>query len=137
MTFSLGDLEVLARTVFGEARGQEFKGQLAVAWVVRNRAARPQRFAPTIAGVCLQPAQFSCWNRSDPNFSRLVSVSLPDPAYVTALAAAGMVLTDQATDPTGGADHYVADYIKAPSWTRLMKQTIKIGVHVFYRELAA
>lgn len=134
MTFSLGDLEVLARTVFGEARGQEFKGQLAVAWVVRNRAARPQRFAQTIAGVCLQPAQFSCWNRSDPNFVRLVSVALPDAAYVTALAAAGMVLTDQAPDPTGGADHYYASHIKPPAWSKAMKQTARIGAHIFWKE---
>jgi N-acetylmuramoyl-L-alanine amidase len=134
MIFTTSDLEILARTGFGEARGQDFKGQLAVAWVVRNRAARPQRFSQTIAGVCLAPVQFSCWNRSDPTFVRMVTVTLPDPAYATALAAAATVLTDHALDPTGGADHYCATSIPTPPWARLMHRTVQIGDHVFYKE---
>lgn len=135
MNFSAGDLNILARTVFGEARGQSFNGQVAVAWVVRNRTARPARFAPTITGVCLAPVQFSCWNRGDASFVRLVSVEPPDPAFVVALAAAGMVLTDTLPDPTGGADHYHATYVK-PSWAAKMYRTIQIGAHIFYKENA-
>ena len=135
VSFTAGDLDVLARTVFGEARGQEFKGQLAVAWVVRNRVARGKRFSPTIAGVCLAALQFSCWNRNDPSFMRLMTVSVPDPAFVTALAAAGMVLTDQAPDPTMGADHYHATYV-TPTWAKEMRKTVQIGAHIFYREVA-
>lgn len=135
MIFDAGDLDVLARTVFGEARGQVFQGQVAVAWVVRNRASRPGRFAAGVAGVCLQPVQFSCWNRNDPSFIRLVTVNLPDPSFVTALAAAGMVLTDHVPDPTGGADHYHATYV-SPPWAKSMKRTVQIGAHIFYREKA-
>jgi spore germination cell wall hydrolase CwlJ-like protein len=133
VTFTSADLHILARTIFGEARGQDFEGQIAVAWVVRNRVARPRRFAPTVAGVCLSPMQFSCWNRADPTFERMVMVEIPDPAYVTALAAAGMVLTDRAPDPTGGADHYHATYVQ-PYWARTMTRTVQLGAHVFYKE---
>lgn len=134
MNFSSADLEILARTIFGEARGQDFKGQLAVAWVVRNRTMRPARFAPTVAGVCLAPLQFSCWNRTDPTFVRMVTVTLPDPAYVVALAAAATVLTDHALDPTGGADHYHATSIPPPAWARTMRLTVQLGDHLFYKE---
>ena len=131
--FDAGDFDVLARTVFGEARGQGFDGQIAVAWVIRNRAARPGRFAAGIAAVCLQPVQFSCWNRNDPSFIRLITVALPDPAFVSALAAAATVLTDHAPDPTGGADHYHATYV-SPSWAKAMTRTVQIGAHIFYKE---
>lgn len=134
MIFNAADFDILARTIFGEARGQSFEGQVAVGWVIRNRTARPRRFQPTVASVCLAPKQFSCWNRDDPTFVRMVTVQTPDPAYVSALAAAGMVLTDRVSDPTGGADHYFAEYIQTPSWAKAMKQTAKIGAHVFFKE---
>ena len=35
-------LDLLARTVWGEARGECFRGKLAVAWVARNRAEHPR-----------------------------------------------------------------------------------------------
>lgn len=140
MNFTTSDLLILARTIFGEARGQAFEGQVAVAWVVRNRMARGKRFAPTISGVCLAHKQFSCWNRDDPTFVRMVTVELPDPAYVSAIAAAGMVLTERLPDPTFGADHYFTA-IKPPSasvwpprWALSMKRTAQIGDHVFYKE---
>lgn len=140
MTFTASDLAILARTVFGEARGQEFTGQVAVAWTVRNRAARPDRFGKTIAAVCLAPKQFSCWNRDDPTFVRMVTVESPDPAYVAALAAAGLVLTERMPDPTLGADHYFTVAAPRegmpwpPAWSRAMKRTVTIGDHVFYKE---
>jgi spore germination cell wall hydrolase CwlJ-like protein len=63
----------------------------------------------------------------------MVTVEIPDPAYVTALAAAGMVLTDRAPDPTGGADHY-ARFDISPYWARTMTRTVQLGAHVFYKE---
>lgn len=139
-SFSTSDLDILARTIFGEARGQAFEGQLAVAWTVKNRTLRPSRFAPTASQVCLAHKQFSCWNREDPTFIRMVTVSTPDPAYVTALAAAGLVLTEQAKDPTGGADHYCTvksprpGMIWPPFWSKSMKRTAVIGDHQFFKE---
>lgn len=142
MTFSPADLDVLARTIYGEARNQPFEGQLAVAWVIRNRTARALRFGATIAEVCLKPLQFSCWNRNDPNFAKVVTVHEPDLALTKAGAAARMVLTELSGDPTFGADHYFTtnpppgETKWPPEWAAGMKRTAIIGDHVFYREQA-
>jgi spore germination cell wall hydrolase CwlJ-like protein len=63
----------------------------------------------------------------------MVTVEIPDPAFVMAMAAAGMVLTDRAPDPTGGADHYHATYVN-PYWAPRMTRTVQIGAHIFYKE---
>lgn len=67
MTLTAGDIDILARTIYGEARGEPWEGKIAVAWVVRNRAERGGWWGDTIREVCLKPWQFSCWNETDPN----------------------------------------------------------------------
>src|SRR5262245_52710004 len=54
-----------AMTVWAEARGEPYAGQVAVARVIRNRV--HQGWAKDVVGVVLQPHQFSCWNTIDPN----------------------------------------------------------------------
>lgn len=66
------DTDILARTIYGEARGESISGQEAIASVILNRVAFAKRrgrywWGNTIAGVCLAPWQFSCWNENDPN----------------------------------------------------------------------
>ena len=57
------DLFTLARTVYGEARGESDQGRAAVAHVVLNRFRSDKWFsAGTIEAVCRKPSQFSCWN---------------------------------------------------------------------------
>jgi spore germination cell wall hydrolase CwlJ-like protein len=40
MTATVRDRDILARTLYGEARGESFAGQIAVAWTIRNHAQR-------------------------------------------------------------------------------------------------
>src|SRR5690606_14794420 len=51
------DLNLLARLIHGEARGEPYIGQVAVGAVVLNRVRDP-RFPNTIAGVIYQPGAF-------------------------------------------------------------------------------
>lgn len=52
-------LEVIAKTLYGEARGEGIPGLRAVATVIYYRAkGKPENFVD----VCLKPKQFSCWN---------------------------------------------------------------------------
>jgi N-acetylmuramoyl-L-alanine amidase len=138
--FNPRDLDILARTLHGEARGEPTDGQIAVAWVIRNRASRA-RFAGDLAcragateKVCLAPWQFSCWNKGDPNRALLLTADIP--AHAAQLAVAGGVLEGTIPDPTGGADHYYTEAapvwagVWPPSWAAGMpKRTI--GAHVF------
>ena len=69
------DFEIMAKTIYGEARGETREGQIAVACVIFNRFRSGKWFsAKTLAGVCLKPLQFSCWNKSDPNSQILANL---------------------------------------------------------------
>jgi len=134
------DLDVLSRTLYGEASNQDWSGLIAVAFVIMNRAKRPNRFGQGVIGVCLRPKQFSCWNDNDPNRIRLMRVTCETPAFVRCIAAAASVLSNSVTDITGGSDHYHTVQAPAntgnwpPAWARQMTRTVTIGDHVFYRE---
>jgi len=136
---SFYDLEIFVRTVFGEARGEPWRGKIAVAWVIRNRAEldlgrdnRPDWWGEGIAGVCLKPWQFSCWNAKDPMRPKIEaanSLKLTD-----CLRACFAVLTDEEPDPTHGSTHYFADYLNPiPKWAEGRTPTTVIGRHIFHR----
>lgn len=136
ISLNKGDVDALARTIYGESRGEELAGMHAVGWVVVNRVRRgAPRFPSTVAGVVKQRHQFTCWSPTDPNAKLCAAVTEADPLFALALYAAAGVLSGEVRDTTGGADHYHADYMKPfPSWAAKMKQTKKIGAHIFYRE---
>lgn len=87
------DLTLLAHLVYGEARGEPYLGQVAVAAVVLNRVASPL-FPNTISEVIFQPGAFTAV--SDGQF------------YLTPDETAYRAATDAANglDPTGGALYY-------------------------------
>lgn len=113
------DLDVLALTLWGEARGEGYDGQVAVAWAVRNRVDDGKIsswWGEGYAGVCQKPYQFSCWNKNDPNYPYLSGLKpIPAAQYAQARKAALAVITGEASDPTKGATHYHATSIKAPA----------------------
>lgn len=134
------DREVLARTLWGEARGEGLAGQLAVAWTIRNRVFDGKAkswWGEGYAGVCLKPWQFSCWNQNDPNYAFL-SGAKPIPAgqFKQALEAANAVIDGTVDDMTGGATHYYATSMpKPPTWIKGAKLTLAMGHHKFYTDV--
>ncbi len=133
------EADVLARTLWGEARGEGTAGMQAVACVVLNRVAESDKrgrywWGNNIIQVCQKPYQFSCWNRSDPNFRKLQSVDESDLYFATALRMAKRAIMGALDDLSGGATHYHAKGI-TPYWSRGEKPTAEIGHHIFYRIL--
>ena len=63
----------LAKTIYGEARGESIETMLAVGWVIRNRL-QVKRHGKNYRNVVLQPKQFSCWNKNDPNYKIIKGV---------------------------------------------------------------
>jgi spore germination cell wall hydrolase CwlJ-like protein len=130
------DLIVLTSTVLGEAEGEDRSGKRAVAAVVRNRANDAQdRWPKRIADVCLQPAQFSCWQA--PN--RLKAMTKPkvhstEAVWTDCFLAAVEALYGYEPDFTGAANHYLNEKLlpKLPSWARADAITVRIGQHTFY-----
>lgn len=129
------DRDVLIRTVYGEARGEGEAGQAAVVHTIRNRLARPKRFRPTVAGICQQPWQFSCWLTGDPNLARMNALRSGGADYERIGAVVDRAWAEP--DSVGGADHYFASYIVRPRWAEPpARETARIGVHRFYAGVA-
>lgn len=130
------DLDVVARTVYGEARGEARDGKTAVAWVIKNRVDSPKWWGHDWRSVCRKPWQFSCWNDNDPNRAKVEAVTTEDDAFRDCLQASALVMSGEVTDPTKGATHYYAKAMKAlPTWASHAVKTAEIGGHVFMKEI--
>jgi cell wall hydrolase len=145
------DLAVLARTAYGEARGQPDVGILAVCCVACNRAVAAARYVErhgrrhplfgdgTVASACTMPWQFSCWNANDPNLPKLLELDLAGEQAAPFVRIAGAAIAKTCPDPTMGATNYHTlmapmDGVDwPPSWAAEMQQTTVIGAHVFYK----
>lgn len=113
------DLLYLAQTITGEARGETFKGQVAVAAVVLNRV-KDQRFPSTIRDVVLEKGQFTSLYDGQINYYYSDS----------ALMAAQLALLGY--DPTGGAIFFYNPRIATERvWITSREVVARIGEHVF------
>ena len=112
------DLELLARCVHGEARGEPYVGKVAVAAVVLNRVRSPL-FPSTIAGVIYQAGAFSAV--SDGQF------------YLTPDADAYRAARDALNgwDPTYGCVYYYNPRTAVSQWIYSREVRVTIGKHSF------
>jgi len=104
MEYNDRDIDVLTRTILGEAASESDAGQTAVAHVIRNRAADP-RWPDTLSEVALQRKQFSAWNEGVGGNTLTDKYNPGDPQYERAKANAIRALSSN-EDITGGATHY-------------------------------
>ena len=116
--YSDSDVNLLARLVYGEARGESYTGQIAVASVVLNRV-KSSSFPNTIAGVIYQPYAFTAVSDGQINLT-------PD---ARAISAAKEAMNGY--DPTGGAIYYYNPSTATSAWIFSRKTTVQIGQHVF------
>ena len=112
------DLNLLARLVYGEARGEPYTGQVAVAAVVLNRV-KSSSFPNTIAGVIYQSGAFDVVSDGQINLT-------PDS---TAKKAAQDALNGW--DPTYGAIYYFNPSTATNKWIWSRPMTVTIGNHRF------
>ena len=112
------DHRLLAKLVYAEARGESYKGQVAVAAVVLNRVASAS-FPNTISGVIYQSGAFSCVSNGSIN-------NTPDSS---AIRAARDALNGW--DPTGGCLYYYNPKATADKWIRTRTVKTVIGNHSF------
>jgi N-acetylmuramoyl-L-alanine amidase len=137
-------IDTLARTLYGEARGEGFDGRVAVAWVVANRFRKNTWYGGSITEVCRKPWQFSCWNANDPNLPKLKAVDELDPLFAECIGIAGLVyaavfgrigaLPATMKDPTSGATHYHVSTM-TPPWAVNKVPVCQIGRHKFYNDI--
>ena len=113
-----GSMDLLARLISAEARGEPYKGQVAVAAVVLNRV-RSASFPNTISGVIYQPGAFSCLD--DGQFDEPVAES----AYRAAQDALN------GWDPSYGAIYYFNPVTATSKWIWSRPLIVDIGKHRF------
>ncbi len=130
------EVDTLARTLWGEARGEGTAGMQAVANVILNRVKASEEqgglwWGNSIIQVCQKPYQFSCWNRTEANFKKLLHVGSDNLYFASALRIARRGVYASLQDLTNGADHYHAAGIM-PFWAKNQKPVAVIGHHIFY-----
>lgn len=131
----MSELEILARTIEAEARGEAYEGKIAVGATIANRAASGS-YGKDIRGVILRRGQFSPWN-SWTGYAKgeqgkdMMKLKASEDSY----KAANAILTGNYEDPTDGATHYVNEKVSKPAWLGAMKGrkrgTVTIGNHLF------
>lgn len=117
-TGNSGSVYLLARLIYGESRGEPYKGQVAVGAVVLNRV-ESSEFPNSISGVIYQSGAFSVVSDGQINLS-------PDD---TALKAARDALNGW--DPTNGCIYYYNPAKTSNRWIRSRPVMLTIGRHVF------
>ena len=134
---STGEVTVIAKTLWGEARGEPEQGMKAVACVIGNRQKRHYRGKQSYSAVCLDRWQFSCWNERDPNRPRLDLIDRkPDAAYNRALDIASSLMKNELPDFTFGATHYFASTLKTrPQWAVGKSPCYRVGNHWFFNNI--
>ena len=117
-TSSSTDLNLLARAIYGEARGEPYTGQVAVAAVILNRV-KSSSFPNTIAGVIYQSGAFDCVADGQ------INLTPNQNAYNAARDALN------GWDPTYGCLFYYNPRTATSKW--MLSRTVKlnIGNHAF------
>lgn len=121
--------DYMARTIYGEARGESAQGRQAVANVIMNRVKKGGWYGASVKDVVLKPYQFSCWNKSDINRNIILSATQAQLAPFRAIAE--RAIAGELPDITGGAVNYHAKGV-TPYWAAKMTKTATIGNHIFY-----
>ena len=117
---STSDLQLMARAINGEARGEPYEGQVAVGAVILNRV-KSSSFPNTIAGVIYEPGAFTAVSDGQ--------INVPITEDSTVYKAAQDALNGW--DPTGGAIYYFNPDTATNKWIWSRPLIKQIGKHRF------
>ena len=119
-SLSSTELNLLARCLYSEARGEPYTGQVAVAAVVLNRV-RSSSFPNTVSGVIYQPGAFTAVSDGQ------INLTPNETAYKAARDALN------GWDPTNGCLYYYNPATATSKWIWSLKVELTIGRHSFAR----
>ena len=133
-------VNVLARTLYGMARGEEDLTRDAFAALVMNRCAGAlthdtnKRWGLTIADVCLKPGVFECWDPDSPNRSAAILAVPGDLAFMECFLVAFSTAHGFYVDHIGGADSYKLT-VETANLFEPSEFCETVGQYDFYRTL--
>jgi len=114
------DVQLIARAINGEARGESYEGQVAVGAVILNRVENP-KFPNTLAGVIYQPGAFTAVSDGQ------INVPIDPNSSVVKAARDAM----NGWDPTNGCIYYWNPATATSKWIWSRQIIKKIGKHNF------
>ncbi len=114
------DIQLMARAINGEARGEPYEGQVAVGAVILNRV-KSSQFPNTIAGVIYQSGAFTAVADGQ------INVPIEEGSSVYKAAKDAM----NGWDPTGGCIYYFNPDTATNKWIWSRPQVKTIGKHIF------
>lgn len=116
--FSQNDIQLMANAVYGEARGEPYEGQVAVAAVILNRVNSPS-FPNTVSGVIFEPRAFTAVADGQ--------------IWLTPNEQAKKAVLDAINgwDPSGNAIYYFNPDTATSGWIWGRPQIKRIGKHIF------
>lgn len=120
-------VDIVARTIYGEARGQPYFDRLAVGFVIYEREKRPGWWGEGFIAVCCKDRQFACWNRGNPNLDALLCAKDKNPTLFKACVNVAEFVVYHAkdrdvaqfwgtNDPNRFPTHYIARWLRKPDW---------------------
>lgn len=122
---------ILARAIWGEARGASKKARIAVAWSIKNRLDFKAEW-DTYHNIILDPAQYSAFWEQPPDDYNLKALRNPLKKandlqkWKETYKIAEQIIKEEISDPTDGANHYYDDSILTPNWAT--KNNLKIEI---------
>ena len=119
-TSNTSDIQLMARAINGEARGEPYEGQVAVGAVILNRV-KSSQFPNTIAGVIYQSGAFTAVSDGQ------INVPIEEGSTVYKAAKDAM----NGWDPTGGCIYYFNPNTATNKWIWSRPQVKTIGKHIF------
>lgn len=119
-TSNTSDVQLMARAINGEARGEPYEGQVAVGAVILNRV-KSSKFPNTIAGVIYQSGAFTAVSDGQ------INVPIKEGSSVLKAAQDAM----NGWDPTGGAIYYFNPSTATNKWIWSRPLIKTIGKHRF------
>ena len=128
--FSEATARIISYTLYAEARGEPFKGKMAVAAVIQTRS---KRFKISLPNVCQQDQQFSCWNSLSAVPEFYISGEGILPADIKARSdcyGIAWVLMASARE-WNYLTHFYNPAIATPSWAGSLRGQCTIGNHIF------
>ncbi|MOA06793.1 Spore cortex-lytic enzyme precursor [compost metagenome] len=117
-TLNIEEMDILAKVIYSESRGEPYKGQVAVGAVVMNRIQSSQ-FPNNIKNVVFQKGAFTAV--SDGQYWLTPNRT----AYLAALDAV------RGWDPTNNSIYYFNPDTATSAWIWTRPQNLKIGKHIF------
>ncbi|MFA1820690.1 spore cortex-lytic enzyme [Virgibacillus oceani] len=116
--YSQNDIQLMANAVYGEARGEPYEGQVAVAAVILNRV-ESSTFPNTVSGVVFEPRAFTAVADGQ--------------IYLTPNEQAREAVLDAINgwDPSGNAEYYFNPDTATSGWIWSRPQIKRIGKHIF------